>query len=600
MASGVLLGDGANGTYLQKICGLRPPFDLAVLSAPELVLTCHKEYLAAGADIIETNSFQANRLRIGEESWSIKELNQRAAEIAQTAAKGFSDRYILGAIGPSGKSIEPFGSVTKAEIRANAAEQASGLFAGGVDGFILETFIDLGEMEATIEGIRQVCDLPIIASKAFVEDGEALMGDLPFKCASQMANMDVIAIGANCIVGPQRMTDLIRKMSEATDLPILSFPTPGLSQLVKGVTVYDSKPEYFAKAVARLIDEGASIIGGCCGTLPSHIEELRKYVTKGKERSKSRVILHREAIDGKPLLIADPTELSLKLKAGNFITAVEMDVPRGLNIDKLLAGAKRLKEAGIDAVNISDGARARLRMNPSAVGNLIQSQVGLEVVMHFSCRDRNLLAIQSDLLGCHALGVRNILAVTGDPANVGDYPSATSVFDVDSIGLTRILARFNEGIDLAGYSIGMKCAFTIAVAYNPLAQNQKDEDERLRTKVDSGATLVYTQPVFERKEIERSAQICSELNVPCLIGVLPLRSYRHAEFMHNEVPGIDVPASIRKEMAEANSDEDALEIGIKEAVKLAKSVRKQARGLYLMPPFGNSLIAMRVLKESEQ
>jgi homocysteine S-methyltransferase len=279
-----------------------------------------------------------------------------------------------------------------------------------------------------------------------------------------------------------------------------------------------------------------------------------------------------------------------------FVVAVEMDVPRGLNLDKIVRGARALKIAGADVINISDGARARLRMNPAAVASLIQTQVGIEVTMHFSCRDRNLLAIQSDLLGSHALGLRNILAVTGDPANIGDYPSATSVFDIDAIGLCRILSRFNEGIDLAGYSVGVKCGFLIACAYNPAAIDQASEDDRLRRKVDAGAKLVYTQPVLHAEAAEIAVEICRKAGVPCLVGVLPLRSARHAEFMHNEVPGIDIPDWLRARMTEAADDESALEIGIEEAQKLSRRIREMAQGLYLMPPFGSHVIAERVMQ----
>jgi homocysteine S-methyltransferase len=275
---------------------------------------------------------------------------------------------------------------------------------------------------------------------------------------------------------------------------------------------------------------------------------------------------------------------------------VEVDVPRGLNIDKLLAGAKSLKIAGADVINISDGARARLRMNPAAVSHLIQSQVGIEVTMHFSCRDRNLLAIQADLLGWHALGLRNILAITGDPANIGDYPSATSVFDIDAIGLCRILNRFNEGIDLAGYSVGVQCAFTIACAYNPMALDHDLEVDRLRRKVDAGAQIVYTQPVFDKEHADFAAETCARLGAPVLVGVLPLRSQRHAEFMHNEVPGINIPDWLRARISEAEDDAAALEIGIEEAQKLSAEIRRVAQGLYLMPPFGSHVIAERVME----
>ncbi|HSI72856.1 MAG TPA: methylenetetrahydrofolate reductase, partial [Fimbriimonas sp.] len=385
------------------------------------------------------------------------------------------------------------------------------------------------------------------------------------------------------------------QIAETTELPIISMPTPGMPQLVKGHVTYDTSPEYFAKATARLVEEGARIIGGCCGTTPEHIRQLRAVLEAGKVKPKKRSIVGAVATERAPLTRSEPSELARKV-GKKFVTAVEVDVPRGLNIDKLLAGAKSLKIAGADVINISDGARARLRMNPAAVSHLIQSQVGIEVTMHFSCRDRNLLAIQADLLGWHALGLRNILAITGDPANIGDYPSATSVFDIDAIGLCRILSRFNDGIDLAGYSVGVQCAFTIACAYNPMALDHDLEVDRLKRKIDSGAQIVYTQPVFDKGHADNAAEACSRLGVPVLVGVLPLRSQRHAEFMHNEVPGISIPDWLRSRISGATDDAAALEIGIEEAQKLAAEIRKVAQGLYLMPPFGSHIIAERVME----
>jgi methionine synthase / methylenetetrahydrofolate reductase(NADPH) len=390
------------------------------------------------------------------------------------------------------------------------------------------------------------------------------------------------------------MLDLVRMMAEETQLPIIAFPTPGLPQLVKGKITYDTSPEYFAKATARLIEEGAKVVGGCCGTTPAHIREMRKMIDAGI-KPKARTIITRTAQEKEELPTADQSTLSDKIKK-HFVTAVEMDVPRGLRIEKLLKGASMLKDAGCDVINISDGARARLRMNPTAVSNLIQNQCGIEVTMHFSCRDRNLLAIQSDLLGAHALGLRNILAVTGDPANIGDYPSATSVFDVDAIGMCRIMSRFNEGLDLAGYSVGMRTAFTICCAYNPDAIDQELEDERLIRKVDAGAQVVYTQPVFDLATATRAVEVCAKAGVPIMVGVLPLRSARHAEFMHNEVPGVSIPDHLRKMIADAPDDQTALHIGIEQAKSLSFEISKMAQGLYLMPPFGNASIAASVME----
>ncbi|HTQ08787.1 MAG TPA: bifunctional homocysteine S-methyltransferase/methylenetetrahydrofolate reductase [Fimbriimonadaceae bacterium] len=589
----VLIGDGANGTCLAARGFTRQPYDLANVLAPDLVREVHREYFEAGSQIVETNTFMANRVRLADIDVNVRDVNIRGAQLAREAAG--PDRLVLGSIGPMGKPMEPIGPITEAMVRESVQEQALALAEGGVDGFILETYIDMCELQAAVEAVHTVSDLPIIVSKAYIEDGEMLAQGLPMECTKAMNSFGVVAVGANCIVGPQRMIDLVRMIAETTDLPILAFPTPGLPQLVKGMVTYDTRPEYYAKVAMRLVEEGAKIVGGCCGTTPDHIRELSRLLGKGRVQVKRRPSVAAKKDESKPLPQSEPSELSRKV-GKKFITAVEMDVPRGLNLDKLLASCKDLKIAGADVINISDGARARLRTNPAAVSNLIQSKVGVEVTMHFSCRDRNLLAIQSDLLGCHAIGVRNILAVTGDPANIGDYPSATSVFDIDAIGLIRVLARFNEGIDMAGYSVGMKCAFTICCAYNPLAADRELEMTRLKRKVDAGAHIVYTQPVFDEAIAVAAAEECRKLGIPVFVGVLPLRSQRHAEFMHNEVPGIEIPDWLRKRMADAPDDASAFEVGIEEAQKLSARIKECAQGLYLMPPFGSAIVAERVME----
>jgi homocysteine S-methyltransferase len=587
----ILLGDGANGTWLSALGFDKQPYDLANLLAPELVIQAHRDYFDAGSDFVETNTFSASRFRLHDQNIEIKDINFVGARLAREAAgKG---RLVLGAIGPAGKPMEPIGYITKEEIADSAAEQAEALAEGGVDGFLLETYIDLAELGAAVEGVRRVCDLPIIVSKAYIEDGEMLAEGLPLRCTKAMSAMGVVAVGANCIVGPQRMLDLVRMIAEECELPIISMPTPGFPQLVKGQVAYDTSPDYFAKAALRLAEEGARILGGCCGTTPDHIRELKKSLSKGvKVRARTRHAAVEK--DVKPLPKTPPTELMMKL-GRKFINAVEMDVPRGVNLDRLLQMTRQLKVEGVDVINISDGARARLRMNPMAVCEQIQRHVGIETTMHFSCRDRNLLAVQADLLGCHAMGVRNILAVTGDPANIGDYPSATSVFDVDSIGLARILSRLNEGIDLAGYTVGVKCAFTICVAFNPMAIEPKFELERLKRKADAGAHIVYTQPVFEKEAADRAVEACAKLGMPCFVGVLPLRNARHCEFMHNEVPGISIPDWLRQAMASAKDDACALRIGVEQAQELARHIRTVAQGLYLMPPANNADAAVEVV-----
>jgi homocysteine S-methyltransferase len=590
----VLVADGANGTLLAQRGYHRLPCDLANLDAPDLVRAVHLAYLEAGSDIIETNTYQANRFRLPEGT-DLHTVNVRGAEIAQAAVReSRRQAYVLGAVGPAGKPVAPYGQVDAGAYQDSVTAQARALVEGGVDGFMLETFVDMHELELAIEAIRAVSDLPIIASKAYIEDGEMLTEGLPAKCAQEMAALGVAALGANCVVGPQRMLDVVRQLAEATDLPILAMPTPGFPQLVKGVIAYDATPDYFAKSMVRLAEEGARILGGCCGTTPEHIRALRELLDRQPIKVRQRTVGATATKERRPLPAPEPSQLAQKL-GRQFVVAVEMDVPRGLNLGKLTEGCIALRNIGVDVINISDGARARLRMSPASVAAILQRDAEMDVTMHFACRDRNLLAIQSDLLGARALGVRNILAVTGDPANIGDYPSATSVFDIDSIGLCRILSRFNEGIDLAGYSIGMKCGFTIACAYNPLAMDPVAEFDRLQRKADAGAHVIYTQPVFDVAQAETCVRDAARVGLPVLVGVLPLKSARHAEFMHHEVPGISIPDTLRQRVASAASDDDALEIGIEAAQSLSAWIQRHAAGLYLMPPFGSALIAARVL-----
>lgn len=589
----VLLGDGANGTYLHARGYKKAPLELANLFEPELVRETHEAYVEAGADFIETNTFGANRIKFAERSANVREVNLRGAQIAREAAAGRA--FVMGAMGPTGKTLTPIGHLEPEEAYGAFVEQAEALVEGGVDGFFLETFVDVEEIKIAVKAIRSVSDLPIFLTKAFVEDGEALSEGLPGRVIQELKELDIAAVGANCVVGPQRMVDIVRQIAEVTAKPVISLPTPGLPQLVKGAVVYDTAPEYFAKAVMKLVEEGARVVGGCCGTSPDHIRLIRQAIDSGPIKRTARAVMKRDDKEQKPLAVTPPTEFAKKL-GKEFVVTVEMDLPRGLNVGKVIEGARSLKEKGADLIDISDGARARLRMNPLSASCLIQEQVGIEVMMHFACRDRNLLAVQADLLGAHALGVRNILAITGDPANIGDYPSATSVFDVDSVGLVRILSRFNEGIDLAGYTVGLKCGFTIAVAFNPLAQDMDLEMERLQRKADAGAHCVYTQPIFEWSYVEQAAEACRKLNLPLLVGVLPLRSQRHAEFMHNEVPGIVIPERLRTLMANQPDDQSALATGIAEAQHLAKDLKSVAQGLYLMPPFGNHQIAEQVME----
>jgi homocysteine S-methyltransferase len=579
------------------------------------VRTLHREYYEAGARLIETNTYYANRVRLlnlpergseltpayslleqfGSPEELVRRINQEAVRLARKSVG--EDALVFGAVGPVGKPLEPLGEVRLEEAEQAFEEQIRALLEGGVDGLILETFIDPQELALAVRVARRLApDIPIIASKGFVEDGETLMEGLPERFAEQMQQLDVDAVGGNCIVGPQRMLDIVRMMASATEMPLSAMPTPGLPQLVRGQVVYDIQPDYFGKYAARLVEAGATIVGGCCGTTPEHTCAVARQVMglKPSRTTASSSARTRERKPREELPTAEPSHLSQLLGKQRVIT-VELDLPRGLKIQKVIEGARLLKEHGVHLIDISDGARARLRMNVIATSHIVQREAGIEVMMHFACRDRNLLAIQSDLLGAHALGIRNVLAITGDPAQIGDYPTATSVFDVDAIGLVRILRRFNEGRDLAGNSIGVYANFTIAAAYNPLAPDLEAENDRLRRKIDEGAHLIYTQPLFEMPLVERTAELLQKLNTPWFVGVLPLRSARHAEFMHNEVPGIRIPEPILRQITEAPED-SALQVGLEIAQAFVRQADPYAQGIYLMPPAGNAQIALRVIE----
>lgn len=613
LEQGVLVADGAIGTML-ALRGVPPPYELATLLYPEVVQALHREYYEAGARLIETNTYSANRIRLfnlpergseipsayslmdqfGSPEALVARINGEAVRLARTAVGG--DALVFGSVGPVGKPLEPMGETRLEEAEQAFQEQIRVLLEAGVDGLILETFIDPRELELAVRVARSLApDVPLIASKGFVEDGETLMEGLPEQFAQFVSRLGVDGVGGNCVVGPQRMLDIVRMMAESTDLPISSMPTPGLPQLVRGQVVYDIHPDYFGKYALRLVEAGAQIIGGCCGTTPDHIRAVAQAVAPAPVKRRPAVVrtVARERKE-EALLTAEPSRLAQILGKERVIT-VELDLPRGLKIQKVVEGARLLRENGVHMIDISDGARARLRMNVIAISHLVQREAGIEVMMHFACRDRNLLAIQSDLLGAHALGIRNVLAITGDPAQIGDYPTATSVFDMDAIGLVRILRRFNEGRDLAGNSIGVRANFTIAVAYNPLAPDLELERNRLRKKVDEGAHLVYTQPIFEMAVVEETAEFLRKIGVPWLVGVLPLRSARHAEFMHNEVPGIFIPEAILQRMSAA-PEESALDVGIEIAQQFVHQADPFAQGIYLMPPAGSAQIALRVLE----
>lgn len=596
-AGHVVVADGAMGTLLSSR-RIPLPYEHANITETAAVQAAHAEYVAAGAQLIETNTFGANRIKLS--GYALErlgtEINRQAVRAARKAVVG--DVIVAGSIGPCGKALAPSGAVHPDAALAAFTEQAAVLLEEGVDLILLETFHDLDELEMAYRAVRSLGEVPVIVQKVFVEDGASLSAGLPERFASEVgAWPGVVALGANCAIGPQRMVQIMRAMATQTMVPLSAMPTPGLPQRVGDEIRYAVTPEYFGQQAAALVEAGVSIVGGCCGTSPAHIAAIAASVAHRAPRVRGPRVVSKVQPSHLEIIPAPLSDYSgLKRKLGKaYVRAVELDLPRGLDVQVVLDGAAALSRAGVDIIDISDGARARLRMNAMTAAHLVQEKAGAEVMLHFACRDRNLLAVQADLLGAHALGIRNILAITGDPALIGDYPSATSVYDIDSVGLVRILRRFNEGLDLAGATIGRATAFTIAVAFDPLATDLRKERDRLARKVAEGAHVIYTQPIFDRAALEAAARASSDEKTPLLFGLLPLRSSRHCEFMHNEVPGIRIPDEIRRKMAELD-DSGARRFGLDVAREFLGDARHITQGVYVMPPFGNHKTAEAVLR----
>jgi len=604
----ILVADGAMGTVLQAAGdGIGFPYDMACLTHPEIVADVHRQYLQAGARLIETSTFSANRVKLGAAGVGeqVAEINRTAARLARRAVEetvraGEAPALVAGAMGPVGKPLAPLGTIAP-EVAFDAfLEQAQALVEEGVDLILLETFLSVEELRLAYEAVRSLSELPIVAEKVFIEDAETLRGGLPGRVAQEVGSWEgVVAVGANCAIGPQRMVDVIRQMAPYTDKPLVAMPTPGLPQQVEGTVHYAVTPEYFGHYAQALVEAGVSVIGGCCGTSPAHIRAVAQAVkglTPIVRAPAGKIVVRAPEPPARPAppAAAEGSRLA-RLLGKKYLVTVELDLPRGLEVEGIIEGARCLHEQGCDLIDISDGARARLRMNPMAIAHLIQERVGIEVMMHFSCRDRNLLAVQADLLGAHVLGLRNILAITGDPAQIGDYPLATSVYDVDSVGLIRVLRHFNEGLDLAGNSIAHPTAFTIAAAFDPLAVDMPRQRDRLKRKVEEGAQVIYTQPIFEWSVLEDAVADVGRHEVPLFFGLLPLRSARHAEFIHNEVPGMCIPEIHRRRLAELD-EKDARKYGIEVAREFLSRAKAITQGVYLMPPFGNHKVASAVMK----
>ena len=583
----ILVGDGAVGTLLgERGVGFGHPYARANLSHPEMVAGIHEEYLRAGARVIETNTFAANRYKLETHDLEdcVRQVNVAGARLARRAADAAAagDTLVLGAIGPLGRPLSPIGPVSVDEAREVFLEQAEALLEGGSDVLLLETFTDLAELRLAYEAVRRL-GAPVLAYKTFVEDGETLAEGLPGRVAREISSWGADLTGANCTVGPQRMVGIVEQMYAGAGR-VAAYPNPGLPQLVGGSVRYNQDVRHFAEYGVKLAEAGAHLIGGCCGTTPAHVhalsEALRDFKVEGRPTRTRVSFVERPE---RPRISSGPVSgFAERLRSG-FAVTVELDLPRGNDIASVVEAARRLKRRGVDAIDISDGARARLRMHPVAAARIVQDEAGIEVVAHVSCRDRNIIGLQADLLGAAALGIKNILAVTGDPAQIGDYPEATSVFDTDSVGLIHVLSRMNAGEDLAGNPVGEPPGFLIGASFNPTAEDLSSEVGKLRRKVEAGAHAFWTQPVFEVGVLERALEEIDDPGVCILLGLMPLRSARQAEFLHHEVPGIDIPERIRKKLAELPAEE-APKYGVEVAQNLLTKARPLVSGAYVMPP----------------
>jgi methionine synthase I (cobalamin-dependent)/5,10-methylenetetrahydrofolate reductase len=600
----IVVCDGAMGTMLySRGIFINQCFEQLNLTRGSLIEDIHREYVKAGAEVIETNTFGGNAARLalhglGE---SVREINRAGAEIARKVAG--EEVFVAGSIGPLGKLVEPIGTIGAEEARRYFREQAEALEEGGVDLFILETFFDVQEILLAIAAVRSFSKLPIVAQMTINEDGNTLYGVTPETIVQTLEREDVDVVGLNCSVGPATILEAIERMRRVSEIALSAQPNAGLPRQVEGRLIYLSTPEYMAEYAKRMIQKGARMVGACCGSTPAHIRAIRGAV---KALQPSRVAAHleireaREAEGARAVAAREKSPLSRKIAEGKFVVSVEIDPPRGTDAGKALAAARLLHERGVDAINIADGPRASARMSPLSLALLFKNEVGIDTILHYCCRDRNILGMQSDLLGAHALGLRNVLLVTGDPPKLGDYPFATAVFDVDSIGLVRMAGRLNRGLDVAGNPVGEPTAFYIGVGANPGAIDLEEEVRRFERKVESGAEYFLTQPVYDVRLLERFLNRIEGCRIPMLVGILPLSSYRNAEFLHNEVPGMQVPEAIRERMRRAESGEKAREEGIAIAQEALREVRAMAQGVYIMPPFGRAEIALRVLEVLER
>jgi methionine synthase / methylenetetrahydrofolate reductase (NADH) len=592
------------GVFLNKC------FDELNLTQPELVRSVHEEYLQAGSEIIETNTFGANSFRLQrfglqDQARAINQAGARLAReaVAQLADKQAGSAFVAGSVGPLGIHLEPLGKTALEEARATFAEQIEGLIAGGpgvgVDLLAIETMMAINETEQAIYAARQVApDIPVLAMVTVDEDANCLDGTPPDVAAARLASAGADAIGVNCSTGPATVLTAIERMRAVADLPLVAMPNAGMPRNVDGRNIYLCSPEYMASFARKYVRAGVQFIGGCCGTTPNHIRAMKSAIRamSAQQTATPRAAGTPIVTETPPAPLAERSKIGSLVASGQFITLVEIVPPRGIDCTKEIEGARMLAGTGIHAINIPDSPRASARMSAQSLCLQIQQQTGIETVLHYTCRDRNLLSIQSDLLGASSLGLRNILCLTGDPPKLGNYPDATAVFDVDAIGLVNVVNRLNHGLDIGGNPIGASTGFTLGVAANPGVPDIDNEIRRFAFKVEAGAEYAITQPVFDLRLLEIFLQRIESFRIPVIAGIWPLTSLRNAEFMKNDLR-VSMPDEIMARMAAAETPEAARAEGIRIAQEMLTAAQPMVQGVQVSAPFGRYALAVEIVQQ---
>ena len=597
-----VLCDGAMGTLLYaKGIFINRSYDELNLSQPDLIRGIHHEYLQAGAEIIETNTFGGNSFRLGRHSLAdkVSDVNRAGVRLAREAAKSF-DVWVAGSVGPLGTRIEPLGKTSFQEAREAFRQQIEVLVEAGVDLLILETFGYMEEIHQAMLAARDVsASIPLVAQVTIDEDGNCLDGSDPQTFVPKLMEWGADVIGCNCSVGPVAMLDAMERVRAATSLPLAAQPNAGIPRSVDGRNIYLCSPEYMASYARKFVAAGVRLVGGCCGTTPEHIRMMKSALRVGEARGKAA---SKPAAGGSSTPLAVPavplherSQLGAKLARGEFVTMVEIVPPKGIDVQKEIDGARFVKSVGVDAVNIPDSPRASARMSNQALSLLIQREVGVDAILHYTCRDRNVLCIQSDLLGAAAVGIKNLICITGDPPKMGNYPDATAVFDVDAIGLVNIVHNLNRGLDLGGNPIGTGTGFVIGVGANPGLTDMDEEIRRFEFKVEAGAEYAVTQPVFDLRLLENFLRRIEHCRIPVVAGIWPLVSVRNAEFMKNELR-VSVPDAILERMARAQTPELARAEGVAIAREMLIAARQMVQGAQISAPSGRYTSAVDVLE----